>query len=115
MFKKADLIVYVIIALLFCGIFLWINTPGSQYAVIYYHGKEFARYPLKTANEKVDVDGLATIVVSGGKAYFESSTCASQTCVNSGNCRSGQPVICAPNGIILRIEGSVGDVDAITY
>jgi hypothetical protein len=114
MFKKADLIVYLLLAAIFAAVFLSVNTPKSEYAVVYYQGKQYARYSLKH-DKIIKVDGKAEIVISDGQAYFKSSSCDNQLCVKSGYCKSGHPVICAPNGIILRIEGGTDDIDGISY
>lgn len=114
MFKKADLIIYVFLAITLVGMFTFATPLTGSYAVIYSHGEEYGRYNL-SYDRIISIDNRAAIEIKDKSVYFISSTCENQVCVKSGKCKAGQPVICAPQGIILRIEGKGGDVDAITY
>ena len=58
-----------------------------------------------------------TVVIKDGTVYMESASCHNQVCVkHSAISLTGESIICLPNKIIVRIEGSKsgGGYDAIT-
>ena len=58
--------------------------------------------------------GTTVIVVEGKQAAFVSSPCQHQLCVGKGSIgRSGEWVLCLPNGVMAQISGE-DDYDGIT-
>jgi hypothetical protein len=49
-------------------------------------------------------EGNLLVVIENGQAFISESTCPDKTCVKSGKISlNGQVIICAPNGVMLRI------------
>ena len=60
--------------------------------------------------------GDTVVEIHGGQARVLSSPCAEQICVRSGAiARPGQWVACLPNRVILDIQGSNLDADAVSF
>lgn len=57
--------------------------------------------------------GTVVVRVDGGRAWVESSDCPDQVCVRSGKTADGS-IVCAPNGVLVRVEGGGRDLDAVT-
>ena len=60
--------------------------------------------------------GVSTVHIAGKTAHIDSSPCPNQTCVASPPIsRKGEWSACLPNQVIIRIEGSEGEMDAVGY
>jgi hypothetical protein len=66
---------------------------------------------------EIEVDGLigtTLVAVEGGQAAFKSSPCPHKVCIRKGRIgRSGEWVLCLPNGVMAEISGD-GEYDGIT-
>ena len=59
--------------------------------------------------------GATAVVVRDGAAAVESSPCPHQMCVSMGAVASpGQVIVCVPNGVVVRVLGRGGALDATT-
>lgn len=60
------------------------------------------------------VNGV-NIKIVDGKSEVTSSSCPSQICVYSSAIKkSGEQIICVPNGVVIEAVGGDGGVDAIS-
>jgi hypothetical protein len=114
----ADLMVIVLLAGL--GIVL-LGTAGSGgsgghlLTVKSFGGRTLVHDLSQDAELKVEgILGTTVIVVEDGQASFASSPCKHQLCVGRGKIgRSGEWVLCLPNGVIAEISGE-DDYDGVT-
>lgn len=91
----------------------WVYLPalgGGERgtAKIYQYGQLKATVPLGTQGE-LRLEG-AVVRYGDGGIWFQSADCPDQVCVHTGVLRrAGQSAICAPNQIVIEIEGSGPD------
>lgn len=85
------------------------QTADSLVAVVIVDDVEVERIDLAVTNEPVVVDlhELGVIITAqDGQIWFTSSSCADQTCVNTGRLRrAGDIAVCLPNRVVVKIEG----------
>ena len=55
--------------------------------------------------------GENTVVVENGTIWIAEATCLDQVCVRRGACRSGIPIVCLPNRLVISFS-NVGAADA---
>ena len=70
----------------------------------------------KPVTYKIDDKFTNYIVAEKGRIRFSSSNCPDEVCVHKGwISRSGQTIVCLPNGVIIKIIGQSknNDIDAI--
>lgn len=61
------------------------------------------------------LDGTVTVEVAGGTVRVADSTCRDHLCVRRGAIRAaGDTIVCAPNGVTVRIAGRSDAPDALT-
>ena len=94
------------------------EATGTLTAVIIVDGVEHERIELVTMDEPVVIDlhELGVVITAqDGQIWFVSSSCADQTCVNTGRLtRAGDIAVCLPNRVIVKIEGAnISDVDVV--
>lgn len=74
------------------------------------------RVPLD-ASRTLEADGLesaVTIVVEDARVRVSKSGCRDRLCVERGAIhRAGDAIVCAPNGVTVRIEGRTDAPDAL--
>ena len=122
--KKADIILFVVLVVLgiACTVGLAVTRTSGSTVVIERNGELYATYSLNE-NRTIEISADArdevcnTVVIKDGTVYMESASCHNQVCVkHSAISLAGESIICLPNKIIVRIEGSKsgGGYDAIT-
>lgn len=109
--KKNDVIL--ILALLIAAatglVLSKISKAPGKLCEITADGERFALLSLEN-DCLTDVDGRCVIEISGGKVRFLSSGCPEQLCVNHRPIsETGEAVICAPEGVCVRILGDGPD------
>ena len=105
---------------LFFGFWAGAETSDELTAVISLSGQEVARVDLSGLDAPLDypVEGvdypLTFRLTKQGAAVLE-STCPGQDCLHTGTVtRAGESIVCLPNQLILRLEGTQHDgVDAV--
>lgn len=104
-------IVAVSLTVFFC---CFVLRPGAVVRITD-HGKLLDELELNKDQEYlVDSEYVNRIVVENGEVCVKESTCPNQICVHQRKIRhAGESIICAPNGIVVSIEGDQ-TVDAIT-
>lgn len=107
--------------------YLWPkNSTGDVYASVYVSAKKTDLVAGKSTIDLTTVTegktytiqgkqegkaGEVTISVEPGKIAIVSSGCKNQFCVRSGYISEpGQSLICAPNEILITLDGSTGEV-----
>ena len=94
------------------------GATGTLTAVIIVDNVEYERFELVATDEQLEFDlhepGVV-IKAQDGQIWFVSSSCANQTCVNTGRLtRAGDIAVCLPNRVIVKIEGTnTSDVDVV--
>ncbi len=80
--------------------------------VVEVNGKEAMRLPLTGGDGDYRVEGFrgsSLFRVEGGEVWMVDSACPDKLCVGMGHVReAGQAVVCLPNRVTLRLEGSGG-------
>ncbi len=100
----------VIIALVLLVVFSINRADGSVFEITV-NGKVYGTYDLNKDTE-IDVYGLCVVCVKDGEVFMKSSTCKGKDCVHSKPIsKSGQTIICLPNGVVIRVPGE-SEVDA---
>ena len=89
-----------------------INKSDGAFFEITVNGETYGKYSLFT-NQVIDVEGICKVSVKNGEVFMLSSTCKGGDCVKCKPIsKSGQTIICLPNGVVIRVLGS-GEADAI--
>ena len=119
-FKKADVILLVIIlALSVLGfVLLRKNSSDSSKVEITVSGQTVKSVPL-SANGTYPIEsdyGYNIICVESGQVWVEDADCPNKDCMRFGKVSSeGQVILCLPHKLAVRIVGSEGGSDAISY
>ncbi len=118
--KIGDILIVIVIVLV--AVLLLVlprqQTADSLVAVIIADDVEVGRIDLSHTEEPIVFDlsehGVV-ITAQDGRIWFTSSTCADQTCVNTGRLeRAGDIAVCLPNRVLVKIEGiNHSDIDVI--
>ncbi len=104
-------------ALLVClALVVWLLLPrqaGAQ-VVVTRSGEELGRYVLDVPTQ-VPIQGAngfsLTLVVEGGQAHVEDSTCPDLICQHHAPVdKTGESIICLPGQVSITVEGG-GDLD----
>jgi len=123
MFKRHDIIIYLIVLLLAGAAYLIYSgthrSSGSMVRVSI-DGEFFADYPLSADLEneiRGAYDGHLKLVIRNGCACVENSTCRDHICVkHSAISHEGESIICLPNRIVVEIisDDITPGIDAIS-
>ena len=112
--RKNDIIligVLVLVTLALFAAFSLFSGEGERVRVTV-NGEYFGEYSLKTDRE-IDILGGNTLTISGGRAFMSQADCPHRICMLRGAVsRSGQSIICLPNGVVVTVLGPDG-ADAV--
>lgn len=50
--------------------------------------------------------GSNTVVIEGGKVFVTEATCPDGVCIAHGAAGAGDPIVCLPNRLIIRLTGT---------
>ena len=110
MFKKQDIIIYLTVLLLAGAAYLihtGLHSRTGSIVRISTDGELIADYPLSRDLETTIggySGGNLKLVISGGAAYVESSSCPDKICVKHARIsHTGESIICMPNRIVIEI------------
>lgn len=115
--KRGDLFIaigMVVIALIVLAVPYLAPKDRAAMVVVTANSIEVKRLPLATANETFSVDGYdgkTEVSIAGGKARILTSDCPDQRYHNFPIDRPGQSLICLPNRVVVRVEGSTANQD----
>ena len=117
-FKKADIIVYVLLVLLGAGSLLLLKSgPLGSTAVVSVDGEEAARITLTQEYQESIIDtkyGSNTLAIEGGTIWVKESDCRGGDCTHFAPIsRGGQTIICLPHHLSITIEGGEDSPDAV--
>ncbi len=107
--KRADFVLAGAILLL-AGILLYVNTTksiaGRAELVITLDGEEFGRYDL-SLDAEIRIGDHAVCRIRNERVSMTEADCPDKLCVHSAEIgREGGAIVCLPNKIVLKIEGS---------
>lgn len=84
------------------------SAPGKT-CEITVGGELFCEAPLDK-DDIIDVDGILTVEISGKSARVTESICKNKICVaHPPISLSGETIICAPGGVMIKISGDGPD------
>lgn len=114
-FKSDILIIALIVVAIIISLFFILNTTQGQYVEVYHKGELIERHLLSdNITIVVDKTGHNEIRIKDNTVSMYKSDCKNQVCVKTGEInKSGQRIICAPNGIVVLITGRES-LDGIT-
>ncbi len=112
---KSDLLLFIAVVLI-AGLIFALTTAmksAGSTVLITLNGPTYAEVPL-SENAEIDVDGLLTVVIDGGEVYVCESTCPDGLCEGMGKIsKSGESIVCLPNGVVVKITSDEPEYDFI--
>ncbi len=115
--SKTDIIIICVILLFSAGGYVLAGMESGnadKTAVIEVGGEVFGRYPMQ-GNTLVDVNGKNTVEITSDYVRVVYADCPDKLDVRRGKItRSGEIIVCLPNRMTVRIEGSDNKYDAIS-
>lgn len=119
MFKKADIILGIILLTLGFGVLALLQgfaMPGKT-VTVFSDGAFYGVYNLDE-NQVVEINsdnGHNTMEICDGQVRMQDADCPNKDCMKFGSIsRTNQTIICLPNKVSLKINGE-SDLDAITH
>lgn len=122
MTNRIWIVVFSFVALLCLGIWLFISNVSSQSLVvgIYKDGSLVEKIDLNSVTGEREITlsgdfGDNVILVSNGRIEMKSADCPDKICVEHGELKSSSsPIVCLPNKVVIKFEGSTDGADAKT-
>ena len=120
MFRKAEYVLLAVLIVIGIAVsaVLSFGDAGGDRVVIKISGKEYGTYSLsedRTIPVEQDGGKSNTVVIEDGKVHVSEASCHNQVCVkHAAISRTGESIVCLPNKMIVTIEGSEEDFDAIS-
>ena len=122
MTNRIWIVVFSFVALLCLGIWLFISNVSSQSLVvgIYKDGSLVEKIDLSSVTGEREITlsgdfGDNVILVSNGRIEMKSADCPDKICVEHGELKSSSsPIVCLPNKVVIKFEGSTDGADAKT-
>lgn len=122
MTNRIWIVVFSFVALLCLGIWLFISSVSSQSLVvgIYKDGSLVEKIDLNSVTGEREITlsgeyGDNVILVSNGRIEMKSADCPDKLCVEQGELKSSSsPIVCLPNKVVIKFEGSTDGADAKT-
>lgn len=118
-FKKADIVLFVVLLVLGIGstVLLTKNISDNAVVEITIDGKNYASMPLDI-DDQIHIEnefGINDIVIKDKTVYMQDASCSNKDCVHMGHIqKEGQSIICLPHKLIVTIVGGEG-IDATAY
>lgn len=122
MTNRIWIVVFSFVALLCLGVWLFISNASSQSLVvgIYKDGSLVEKIDLNSVTGEREITlsgdlGDNVILVSNGRIEMKSADCPDKICVEHGELKSSSsPIVCLPNKVVIKFEGSTDGADAKT-
>lgn len=122
MTNRIWIVVFSFVALLCLGVWLFISNVSSPSKVvgIYKDGSLVEKIDLNSVTGEREITlsgdfGDNVILVSNGRIEMKSADCPDKLCVNHGELKSSSsPIVCLPNKVVIKFEGSTDGADAKT-
>jgi len=119
MFKKADILLGIILLALGFGVFSMLQgfaMPGKTVSV-FVEGKLYGEYSL-AENQTVEIksaNGYNTMEIKDGQVSVVDADCPNKDCMKFGSIsKTNQTILCLPHKVSIKINGE-SDVDAVSY
>lgn len=118
--SKGLKIVYIVFAatvvLSVVGTVLIFSVPAAQTVEIISGGEVLCTIDLShTSDREIRIDyddGYNIVEITDGKIHVSEADCPDKVCINMGFLRSGAPIVCLPNRLVIRyVQGA--EVDAV--
>lgn len=122
MTNRIWIVVFSFVALLCLGIWLFISNASSPSKIveIYKDGSLVEKIDLNSVTGEREITlsgdlGDNVILVSNGHIEMKSADCPDKICVEHGELKSSSsPIVCLPNKVVIKFEGSTDGADAKT-
>ena len=122
MTNRIWIVVFSFVALLCLGIWLFISNASSPSKIvgIYKDGSLVEKIDLNSVTGEREITlsgdlGDNVILVSNGRIEMKSADCPDKICVEHGELKSSSsPIVCLPNKVVIKFEGSTDGADAKT-
>lgn len=117
--KKGDYVIIALVALLSLALFAAsLQRSENCTAHINVDGQAYKTIALSDNMQPVEIEITTShtvkITAQNGRIRFSGANCPDKTCVKTGWIHSPwQSAACVPSGIIIKISGQAGDIDAI--
>lgn len=114
--------IFSVAAMLCLGVWLFISNASSQSMIvgIYKDGSLVEKIDLNSVTGEREITlsgdlGDNVILVSNGRIEMKSADCPDKICVEHGELKSSSsPIVCLPNKVVIKVEGSTDGADAKT-
>jgi hypothetical protein len=119
MFKKADLLLGILLLLLGFGALALLQgfaMPGQSVSVSV-DGQLYGVYSLSENQvvEIVSANGHNTMEIKNGQVSIVAADCPNKDCMEFGSVsKTSQTILCLPNKVAVKINGK-SDLDSISY
>ena len=122
LFKKADIILFVVLLAIAAAGLLAFRAPGSDAedssltAVVLVDGEETDRLRLSDDQSVIveTVYGTNVVTIKAGVVSITDADCRGQDCVRMGGIsKAGQMIVCLPHHLTVVIEGDGSAPDAV--
>lgn len=114
--KIAYIVFGVILAAAIAGTVITFSSPASQTVEIISDGKTLYTIDLShTSDRTIRIDceeSWNTVEITDGKIHVSEAGCPDKTCVHMGFLKSGAPIVCLPNRLVIRYVQDSG-MDAV--
>ena len=122
MTNRIWIVVFSFVAVLCLALWLFISSVSSQSMIvgIYKDGSLVEKINLNVVTGEREITlsgeyGDNVILVSNGHIKMKSADCPDKLCVNHGELKSSSsPIVCLPNKVVIKFEGSTDGADAKT-
>ena len=120
LFRKGDLWLLAVLALLILGGFWFFSTkPAGGRAVVRQDGAVLTTVDLSAVQAPYTIDTQgdypATLLIEPDGVSFQTASCPDKLCVRTGKISQvGQTAVCLPARLSVTIEGGKRAVDGIT-
>jgi hypothetical protein len=115
---RLDIVVIAAILLIALSLLLILSLTKKEgsIAIVEIDGKIVAEYPLYQDGIFPLNGGTNVLVIEGGAAYLNYSSCPDHTCENIGKIHYvGETIVCLPNKVTITINGNADDgVDLVS-
>lgn len=114
--KIAYIAFAVILVAAIVGTVITFTAPSSDTVEIISNGETLYTIDLSHTQDRIiriDCnDSYNIIEITDGKIHVSEAGCPDKTCVSMGFLKSGAPIVCLPNRLVIRyVEG--GELDAV--
>ena len=122
MTNRIWIVVFSFVAVLCLGVWIFISNVSSpsKVAGIYKDGSLVEKIDLNSVTGEREITisgdyGDNVILVSNGRIEMKSADCPDKLCVEHGELKvSSSPIVCLPNKVVIKFEGSTDGADAKT-